>query len=132
MSYSDVLDGLHTRFATVNGITAILKYEPTSIQAYPLLYSMLDSFDIARTGQVVAWHYRTLHRLVFRWQDNELALAELIPFVNAIPNAVEADKHLGGKLKSGLATIDEGEVMWAEIGGTECLTLDFYSTVVEK
>lgn len=132
MSYSDVLDGLHTRFATVSGIAAFLKYEPTSIQTYPLLYSVLDSFEITRTGQVKAWTYRTLHRLLFRWQENEMALSEMIPFVNSIPLAVDADKHLGGKLDSGVAAIDEGEVMFVEIGDTQCLALDFYSTVVEK
>ena len=131
-TYEDVLDGLHDCFETVEGIAAILPYEPTSVHTFPLLYSMFDSMEITRTGQVQGRTYRTLHRLVFRWQDNEQALLEMIPFVDAIPDAVDADKHLGGAIQSGLAVIDECEAMFVEIGGTECLALDFYSTVVVK
>ena len=131
-SYADVLEGLHVRFATVDGIQACLDYEPKSAQVTPLLYSMLDSMEITRTGQVQARVYRTLHRLLFQWQDNEQALAEMIPYVDSIPDAVDADKHLGGVLASGLAVIDECEVVFVDVGGVEFLGLDFYSTVTVK
>jgi hypothetical protein len=132
VSYQSVLEGLHERFATVEGIKVLLQYEPTSVQVFPTLYSVLDSFEVERRGQVRAVTYRTLHRLVFRWQDNEQALAEMIPYVDSIPEAVEEDKHLGGRLVAGLAEITDGEVMFVSIGGADLLALDFYSSVVEK
>jgi hypothetical protein len=131
-TYADVLEGLHERFATVEGIAACLDYEPKSVQTFPLLYSMLDTMEITRTGQVKGRTYRTLHRLLFKWQDNEQALAQMIPYVDSIPDAVDADKHLGGRVTSGLAVIDECEAMFVTIGGVECLALDFYSTVLVK
>lgn len=132
MSYATVLAGLDERFRTISGLKAILDYEPTAIHDYPTLYSLLDSFEIERRGQVVVWKYRILHRLVFRWQDNAGCELELVWFVNAIPAAVDADPQLGGRITSGLATIAEGDAGWAVIGGTDCRVLDFYSTVVEK
>jgi hypothetical protein len=133
MSYEAILEGLQERFETVAGIVNVLDYEPTAIHDYPTLYSLLDEWSATRSGQVRSVTYRTLHRLLFRWQDNEMAAKEMIPFVDAIPAAVEADRHLGGRLISGLAVIDEGEVnSIVLVGGTECLALDFYSTVVEK
>lgn len=132
MSYESVLEGLHERFQTISGLAAILNYEPTSIQTYPTLYSMLDDFEVARSGQVVAIRYRILHRLLFRWQHNEQALAEMAPFVNDIIDAVGADPHLGGRLTAGYSEIVDGETMFVVIGGTECLALDVYSSTLEK
>lgn len=132
MSYETVLEGLHERFATIASIAAILPYEPTALHSYPTLYSMLDDFDVTRRGQVVAIRYRILHRLLFRWQDNERALAELAPYVNDLIDAVAADPHLGGRLTNGYSEIVDGETVFAVIGGTECLALDVYSETVEK
>jgi len=132
MSYADVLAGLHERFATVSGIKAILDYVPTSIHTAPLLYSAFDRAESVRSAQVKGWQYRTLHRLCFRWQDNERAEEELIPYVNSIPDAVAADPHLGGVLTAGYAEINEIEAAWVTIGGIEYRVLDFYSTVIEK
>jgi len=132
MSYSTVLAGLHERFATVTSIQAILDYVPTSIQDTPTLYSLLDNVTISRSGQVKATKYRILHRLVVRWQDNEGAELEIIPYVDSIPAAVDADNHLGGRLTSGYAVIDEIEAVWVEISNVTYRALDFYSTVVEK
>jgi len=131
-TYAEVLEGLHTAFATVDGIAAILDYEPKSVQTFPLLYSMFDSMEASRNGQVRAVTYRTLHRLLFQWQDNEQALVEAIPFIDSIPAAVEADKHLGGTIASGLARIDECEAVIVTVSGVEMLALDFYSTVMVK
>lgn len=132
MSYATVLEGLHERFATVPGIVAILNYAPTAFHDTPLLYSLLDKVTISRSGQVRARKYRILHRLVVRWQDNEQAEQQIIPLVDSIPDAVDADQHLGGRLASGFAEITEIEGVWVTVGGTEYRALDFYSTVIEK
>lgn len=132
MSYETALAGLHECFRRVPRIQAILDYEPTSIQAWPTLYSLFDGAEFARRGQVKSTTYRTLHRLVFLWQDNERAEEEMIPYIDLIPAVVAADPHLSGALASGLATIDSVNAVWVTIAGVQCRALDFYSTVVEK
>lgn len=132
MSYADVLDGLHARFATVSGIKKILDYVPLNAPEPPFLYSVLDSAEIVRSGQVTAYKYRVLHRLCVRWQDNERAEQEIIPFVNSIPDAVADDPQLGGVLTRGYAAITEIEAAWVTIAGVEYRAVDFYSEVIEK
>jgi len=125
-----ILDGLEERFRLVPGIHVIIRYEPTSVQDYPLLYSMMENKQSSGGEEAgLTWHYRILHRLVFRWQDNAGAAEELIPFVDAIPAAVDADPQLGGRLDYGYAQISEVTLNWGKIGGTDCLFLDFISEV---
>lgn len=132
MSYLTIVEGLHERLLTVTALKAVLDYVPTSVQDTPILWSALASMKITRHGQIVAATYRILHRVAIQWQDNEEAELEAIPLVDSIPAAVQADPHLGGRLVSGLAEINECEPGWAEIDGVEYRLLDFYSTVVEK
>ena len=132
MSYETVLSGLEAIFAGVPGMGPVLRGEPSSIQTYPTLYSELDRATIVRSGQVRTWQYRILHRMVFQQQDFQQAETDLIPFINAVPNAVDADARLGGRLVAGGAQIDDIRAVWVSIGGTDCRALDFYSIVVEK
>jgi hypothetical protein len=132
VSYQTVISALHDVFEEVEGIEAVLPYEPTSIQAYPTLYSLLDKVERSSQGQLVIMRYRILHRLCFRWVDNETAEAHLIPFVNSIPAAVDQDPMLGGALPLGIARISEIQAVFVEIGGTLHRALDFYSDVLEK
>lgn len=132
MSYQSVLEGLSERFETVSGLEAVLNYVPTGIHTTPLLYSLLENVEIRRSGQVVTREYRLQHRVVFLWQHNEQAEVDLAPYVDAIPAAVAADPHLGGRLQSGYAEIVELQGGWVTIGGTEYRVLDCYSRVIEK
>jgi hypothetical protein len=132
MSYETIVEGLHERLVTVTALKAVLDYVPTSVQDSPVVWSVLADMKITRTGQVVAKPYRILHRVAIQWQDNEQAELAALPLVDSIPDAVEADPHLGGRLVSGMAEINECEAGWATIGGLEFRLLDFYSTVVEK
>ena len=142
MSYETVLAGLHVRFATVTtprAIAAILAYEPTAVQEYPLLYSLLDSFEVKEVrvdpgtaAMVTTIVWRTAHRLCLRWQDSEECEKELRAFADSILTAVNPYPFLGGALTSGNARITEGDTGWVTIGTTECRYLDFYSMVTEK
>ncbi len=132
MSYTSVLEGLHERFATVEGIVSILPYSPTAIHDTPTLFSMPDEGQVHRSGQVKAREYRTNHYLVFRWQDSEQATQELLPFLDSIPAAVDADPHLGGRLNGGMARVDEWEIMWLTVGSVDYIAIRFYSTVMER
>jgi hypothetical protein len=133
MSYRAVLTGLHTVFEGVSPpIPVLLRYEPTAIHQTPTLYSLLDTVNRQRQGQIRAATYRVLNRLVFRWQDNEQAEEELIPYVDAIANAIDSDAHLSGALDSGLATVNDMEAVFVSIGGVIYRALDIYVDVLEK
>jgi hypothetical protein len=126
VSYSTVLAALHTRLATVAGIAVLLDYEPMSLQELPALYSLLDSVERSYGGTVVTIHYRVLHRLCFRWQDEEQAEQELIPFVNSVPAAL--DEH---NMRGGDVTVPNVEAVFVTIGGVLYRALDFYSETEE-
>ena len=132
MSYSTVLTALHTAFATVSGIQVILKYEPRAVQETPLMYSMLDSVDVLNEELYVTtpdYKYRVMHRLLFKWQENEQSELELIPYVNSIPEAVFASTTLnGGALKSYVTNIDAG---WVDVANVQYRSLDFFTETTE-
>jgi hypothetical protein len=133
MSYRDVLTGLHTVFEGVSPpIPVLLRYEPTAIHQTPTLYSLLDSVDRQRQGQINATRYRVLNRLVVRWQDNEHAEEELIPYVDALAAAIDSDAHLGGAISSGIATVNNMEAVFVSIGGVIYRALDIYADVLYK
>ena len=132
MSYGTVLAGLTERFKTVEGIVNVLDYVPTAIHDTPTLFSMPDEGAIRRSGQVRTREYKSSHYLCFRWQDSEQATQELVPFIDSVPDAVDADPHLGGRLKSGYAEINDWEITWVTVGGVDYIAIRFYSTVIEK
>lgn len=134
MGYADIVDGLHIRFRTVDGLerAPLLMYEPTSIQQTPTLYTLLDRVDRSTSGQVQASLYRILNRIVFQWVDNEKAEEELMPYVDSVPLAVEADPQLGGIISSGFAKMPEVVAVFVSIGGTLYRALDCYAEVTDK
>jgi len=116
----------------ISDLVDILDYAPTAVHDTPLVYSLLDNVQRRTSAQIVTKQYRILHRLVVRWQDNEQAEQEIIPFVDSVPEAVADDPQLGGRLTSGYAEIKECDAGWVTIAGVEYRMLDFYATVVEK
>ncbi len=126
MSYSTVLTELHRRIATVSGIVKVLDFEPSAVTDFPTCYSLLDSVRRAYGGTAVTLTYRVLHRLCFRWVDNEQAEQEVIPFVNSVPKALDSIGISAGDIV--VTNVDAG---WMSIGDTLYRTLDFYSETVE-
>ncbi len=129
MSYEQVVDGLHARYATISAVKVVLDYEPTAVQNSPLIYTVLDSFTREHAGTMVYMRYRVLSRLCIRWQSPEHAEQTLISLVNAIPQAIDADRRLGGVVRD--ATVQAGDGGWVTIGGSEYRSLDFYVEVQE-
>lgn len=132
MSYDAVLAGLHARYATVDGIKAILDYEPRAISNPPVLYSLLDTVTREQTAQLTIMRYRILSRLCVRWQDNEQAERELRPFVNSLPAAVDADPQFAGALARGMARVTDIQAVFVPINGVLYRCLDVYCEAVEK
>lgn len=135
MSYSAAIAGLKSAIETVDGLQLVLDYEPTSIQRLPAVYLLLDSFRRSTAGQVTAMHYRVLTRLCVRWQDNEKAEQELIPFVNSIPAAIDADPTLGGAVTRGFSQVDPDAPAlggFVRIGGVMYRSLDIFVDITDK
>lgn len=135
MSYSAAIAGLKSRIQTVSGLAVVLDYEPQSFQDLPAVYLLLDSFQRTQAGQVTAMRYRVLARLCVRWQDNARAELELIPFVNSIPAAIDADPTLGGAITRGAAQVAEDAnaiAGFVRIGGTMYRSLDIYVDIIDK
>ena len=132
MSYTDVVEGLHERFATVTDLKAILDYEPNSVQTWPLLYSILDGFERRVEGTITYTTWRTLHRLLIPYQKPAQVEEDLAPLVMSIIEAVESSPKLGGRLRPGDAQIVSGDADFIEIGeGNWYRRVDLYSQVVE-
>lgn len=141
VSLSDVIDGLHERFATVPGfvqrndddeIVNLLSYEPRSIATTPTLYTLLDSYTRDCKGQVTTMRYRIMHRLVVQWQDNEQSERELMSWVHVFAAAVDADPTLAGRITLGLAMIKEAQSGFVSISGTKYRCLDMFADVPTK
>lgn len=132
MAYSDVLNGLHGRFATVSGLKNILGYEPASVNATPMIYSLFVGVVNGDKGQVKSRTYRTMHRLVVARQDYAQAETLVLPYVDSIVDAVKADPRLGGAVTSGLASITEARGGYSTINGVVYRIVDFFSEVTAK
>lgn len=110
----------------------VMVFEPTSIQTAPMVFFSLDSFERETTGQVTAMRYFIDARLVIKWTDNEGAEAQLEPYVNAIPAAIDADPSLGNVLQLGRAKVERGSFGWLTIGSAQFRVGDFRLNVLEK
>jgi hypothetical protein len=133
MSYADIVAGLHERFATVAGIVGIGIGEPDSVADTPYLYTLLDEVvHEPPQGTVAVARYRSLHRLLFATQDTEQAESALLPLVDAVVDAVDADATLDGVLTLGYARITDARGVWVTINGTLYRAVDFISEAIDK
>jgi hypothetical protein len=146
MSYATILAGLHARFQTVAALKVILDYAPTAVHNTPCLFSELVNFTrggdggrLPSSGQLVKMQYRIAHRVLVRMQDNDQAEQEIIPLVNSICAAIDADPTLGGVLSGngnqyhgGTVHISDGEGGYLRVGGAEYRVFTFYTNVYEK
>lgn len=139
MSAVAVYQGLEERFKTVEGIKIFALGEPTAIHDAPELYTVGLRFE--RTlrnlppsqSTVSGTHYFMAHRLVFRFQDNAMAEMEVLAYIDAMLNAIDADPRLGGRLSNRLmAKIISADVGFSEISSTLYRVVDFTSETVYK
>lgn len=131
ITYDDVLEGLHERFAAVEGITTVISYIPTSIEPVTL-FPMFERYEGSEVGQVLTERFWTRHYLCFLWQDNEQAEIELRPYIALMPAAIRADPHLGGRINSGWAKVSEMLGAFITIGSIDYRTLEIVTEVLVK
>ena len=127
-----MLDGLQERMETLTGLHDVLQYEPSSFGDTPLVYFLLDHFEDATQGQVSGTRYFVTIRLVVQWTDNEKAETQIIPYVDSIPAAIHADRQLGGRIRSGMATKPGGEGGFIDAGSIKYRIVDFLTEVLDK
>lgn len=135
--YEEIVARINALFVGVIDLTelTVLAYEPETIHSTPLMYSLLADVTFSEDVNWVTTSYRIMHRLAFLWTDNERAELELLPYVNAIRLAVEADPRLGGYIsgKDMGAQIVTAEGGFANINGTIYRVVDFFSeTLTER
>lgn len=129
VTYADILAGLTTALQQGTGLQAqrVLDHEPTAADAAPLIYSLFVRYELTRQGQLNKHLFRVLHRVVVTWQDNEGAERLLVPFLESIPAAINANPRLDGLLTEGYAQIVEADGVFVVIGGVLCRGYDFVS-----
>ena len=136
--YAEILQRYNLAFATVTPeITKILDYQPTTLQAYPTMFSRLQGFTEHIAVRRVARRYRIAHLLCFVFQDNEEAERQMEQYIDAVPNAVNLYQLRGGIVSSqgetgGMAEIVSGDAMMIPVGGVAYLGIVFISETLEK
>ena len=130
MSYSVVNDGVQAMCESIAGVSTVLDYEPSSVQDLPAIYHFLDSFR--PVGELSVYVYRKVIRLLIRWQDNERAEQELVPFVDSIPAKVVDTKFLGDRIRIDVSTEAPAIAGFVRIGGTMYRSLDVYVDITDK
>jgi len=135
MSYQTMIEGLKERMETVDGAADVLDYEPQTIGPTPCIYLRFEGYSRRQAGQVTTMHYRVLARAVFLWQDNQKSEHELIPFVNSIAAAIDADPEMGGRVTRGSVQVDPDQSArggWVPIGDILYRVLDVFIDITEK
>jgi len=132
-----VWQGLEVAFRTVDNLRGVLLGEPTGDMDLPCLYGAYESFDRPLRNSPPARNTTGMHhifacRLVIRWVDNAQAEMQLITLVDAIPAAIDADLHLGGRLNAGAAYCPAGITGFADIGGVRYRVVDYAVHCLEK
>lgn len=133
MSYVTVVAGVMERLQTIATLKVSLDYEPTSIQETPAAYVLYGGTRGRNTaGQVTVMPYEVRIRLLNKWQSNKECEAQMMPFVNSIPAAIDEDAQLGGRITSGIAAVTDVEQGYIILGGVEYRRYDFLVHVVDK
>lgn len=137
MSALTIYQGLEVRFRTIPGLANILLGEPTGVQETPALYTVYQQFDRPLRNSPPAQNLTGMthlfaHRLVLQFVDNPQCEMQLLAFLDAIPDSVDLDPHLGGRLTKGMAFIGSGITGFATIGAVQYRIVDYLGTVLEK
>lgn len=130
-TYSDIVNGINGVIGAAHPGLTVLDHEPSEIEP-PTLYTLFDSALPNQKGQIKTVTYRLLHRLCIRWEENDMAERELMPYVTSIPDCIQADPWLNGTLSSGLAAIVEILGTFVSISNTTYRCVDFYSEITVK
>jgi hypothetical protein len=130
MSFVTASANLKTTLATVTGIRKVLNGFPTSPQNLPLCYIEAGSGERSQAGQLTANTYRIIATVCVSWQENALAEDQIAPFIDRVPDAIDADPTLGDAVN--LARVEAWRTDVRAIAETQCRVVDFTIWVRDK
>jgi hypothetical protein len=132
--YADVVAGIVAALEPL-GFENVLDYEPAAIEVAPMAYVVLATFARDKVGGVVTMRYTVTVRVAVPWTDNEQAERDLIPLVNAVPNALEVDMTLGANAAAGdrrVSQVIAGAAQYRQFANKFYRTMDVTVSVLEK
>jgi hypothetical protein len=125
VSYALAEAALRATLKTTPGVRTVVQGEPSSVQAWPLVYTVFDGMTRTQQGQLTINSYRVMARLCVPIQENVQAEAVLAPFVNSIPATIDANATLGGAVNIASVT----EAVSGEGGGYHTVASSPYRTI---
>jgi hypothetical protein len=137
MSALTVYQGLEERFRTVAGLRTILLGSPTGDLALPGLYTAYQQFtrplrNAPPARNLTGMQHIFACRLVIQWVDLQAAEMQLLTLLDAIPDSIDLDPRLDGRLKKGMAWCSDGITGTADIGEVTYRVVDYTIHVDEK
>lgn len=137
MSAVTVWQGVEERMRTIDGLQTIMLGEPQSVHNFPALYGAYERFarplrNAPPARNITGMDHLFVLRLVIQWVDNPQAEMQLLSLLDAIPDAIDRDPKLGGRVLGGMAYISEGAAGFAKIGGVDHRVVDYTLHVLEK
>ena len=137
MSVLACYQGLEAAWRGVDGLRGVLLGSPTGDMDLPCLYVAYASFDRTLRNNppgrnLTGMAHLFVARLVIRWVDFQAAEMQLLTLMDAIPDAIDRDPQLGGRLYGGVARVERAITGFAEIGGVLYRVVDYDVTVAQK
>lgn len=129
--------GLAEAFGTISGIKSIILGEPTAIHECPAIYTMYSGFtrplrNTPPARNLEGTEHTFVCSLVIAWTDYAAAEAQLLDLVTSIPDVIDLDPQLGGRVTKGMASCRAGSVSRRTVSTTTYLIADYTITVLEK
>lgn len=134
MSYALAEAALRATLKTTPGVRTVVQGEPTSVQAWPLVYTVFDGMTRTQQGQLTINNYRVMARLCVPIGDNPISESLIAPFINSLPATVDTNATLSSTVNIASVT----EAVSGEGGGyhtiasTLCRTVTYTVVLVEK
>lgn len=124
-------------FRQVEGVRTVLLGEPTGDMDLPGVYTAYTSFERPLrnnppANNLTGMQHTFTTRLVIRWVENSQAEMQLITLLDAIPNAIDADPQLSGRITGGVARVTTGAAGYITIGGVLYRVIDYTIVILDK
>jgi len=136
MSWLTLRPGLVEVLENVSGLVTIDTSVPPAVDAWPYAYVIYRDGEHALHGGLIINKYHATIRVVLPWQDQRAAEDLLAPFVDSIPDAIDGQRGLYGRLTNGHVQVVPGSggisTIFTTIGGVQWLALDVQVEIIEK
>lgn len=137
MSALTVYQGLEERFRTIDGIRGISLGYPTGDLDLPALYIRYSTFDrplrnAPPASNLTGMNHVFLVHLILRFVDYAQSEMELVTLLDEIPDSIDRDPRLGGRLSGGIARCSDGAAGFDTIGDVPYRYVAYTVRVLEK